>query len=79
MIDSHQLSYVNLQAALVRYAIDQKHFSGAFAISNALLDGDLLNTTSYFTNATGLRAYFNYLQTNEPSHQSDYVSFFTKC
>ena len=41
------------------------------------MDGDLINTTSYFTNVTGLKAYFNYLQTDEPSTYSNYVKFIT--
>ncbi|CAF3839183.1 unnamed protein product [Rotaria sp. Silwood1] len=62
-IDNEQLFYVNLQSDLVRYAISQKRFSDASKISDSLFYGDLMNT-SYLTNVTGLRAYYNYLQTD---------------
>ncbi|UJR14735.1 hypothetical protein I4U23_001727 [Adineta vaga] len=77
LIDSNQLFYINLQADLIRYAISQKRFSDAFMISDALIDGDLINTTSYFTNVTGLRAYFNYIKTDESPSISNYVKFIT--
>ena len=77
MIDAEQLFYINLQASLIRLAISEKRFGDAFVISDALIDGDLINTTSYFTNATGLRAYYNYLQTNESPSLSNYVKFVT--
>ena len=78
MIDSEQLFYVNLQADLIRYAISQQRFADAFALSDSLIDGDLINTTSYFTNATGLRSYFNYLQTDSPANIVNYVKFITQ-
>ena len=77
MIDNNQLFYINLQSDLVRYAISQKRFSDAFMISDSLIDGDLINTTSYFTNVTGLRAYFNYIQTDVSPSLSTYVTFIT--
>ena len=77
MVDSNQLFYINLQSDLIRYAISQKRFTDAFRISDALMDGDLINTTSYFTNVTGLRAYFNYIQTDMPPSMSYYVKFVT--
>ncbi|CAF1151185.1 unnamed protein product [Rotaria sordida] len=77
LIDDNQLFYINLQSDLVRYAISQKRFSDAFTISDSLIDGDLINTTSYFTNVTGLRAYYNYLQTDVSSSISNYVKFIT--
>ncbi|CAF4025957.1 unnamed protein product [Adineta steineri] len=77
LIDDNQLFYINLQSDLIRYAISQKRFTDAFTLSDSLIDGDLINTTSYFTNVTGLRAYFNYIQTGEPSSFSNYVSFIT--
>jgi carboxypeptidase C (cathepsin A) len=46
-------------------------------ISDSLIDGDLINTTSYFTNVTGLRAYFNYIQTDVSPSTLNYVSFIT--
>jgi vitellogenic carboxypeptidase-like protein len=46
-------------------------------ISDSLIDGDLINTTSYFTNVTGLRAYFNYIQTDESPSILNYVPFIT--
>ncbi|CAF1384256.1 unnamed protein product [Adineta ricciae] len=77
LVDSNQLFYIDLQSDLIRYAISQKRFTDAFKISDALMDGDLINTTSYFTNVTGLRAYFNYIQTDMPPSMSYYVKFVT--
>ncbi|CAF3984643.1 unnamed protein product [Rotaria sp. Silwood1] len=77
LIDDNQLFYINLQSDLVRYAISQKRFTDAFTISDSLIDGDLINTTSYFSNVTGLRAYYNYIQTDVSSSLSNYVKFIT--
>ncbi|CAF1399745.1 unnamed protein product [Rotaria sp. Silwood1] len=75
-IDNEQLFYVNLQSDLVRYAISQKRFSDASKISDSLFYGDLMNT-SYLTNVTGLRAYYNYLQTDVTPNMNNYVKFIT--
>ncbi len=77
MIDSNQLFYINLQSDLIRYAISEQRFTDAFKLSDSLIDGDLINTTSYFTNVTGLKAYFNYLQTDVSPSISNYVKFIT--
>ncbi|CAF1151380.1 unnamed protein product [Rotaria sordida] len=76
LIDSEQLFYVNLQSDLVRYAISQKRFSDASKISDSLFYGDL-NNTSYLTNVTGLRAYYNYLQTDVTPNMNNYIKFIT--
>ena len=62
----------------MRYAIEQKQYIDAFHIFDALLNGDLLNTTSYFYNVTGIRNYFNYLLTEAPEDQGYYASFITQ-
>ncbi|CAF2124066.1 unnamed protein product [Rotaria magnacalcarata] len=77
LIDENQLFYIDLQSKLVRYAISQQRYTDAFTISDLLIDGDLINTTSYFRNVTGLRAYYNYLQTDESPSLSNYVKFIT--
>ena len=61
----------------MRYAIREGRYSDAFTLSDSLIDGDLINTTSYFTNVTGLRAYYNYLQTDISPSLSNYVKFIT--
>jgi len=61
----------------MRYAIEQEQYIDAFHIFDALLNGDLINTTSYFYNVTGIKNYFNYLLTNEPEDQGYYVPFIT--
>jgi vitellogenic carboxypeptidase-like protein len=78
LIDSEQLFYINLQAELVRQAIREKRFADAFTISDSLIDGDLINTTSFFTNATGLKAYYNYIQTDESPSFMNYAKFLTQ-
>jgi len=60
----------------MRYAIEQERYIDAFHLFDALLNGDLLNTTSYFYNVTGIRNYFNYLQ-ESPDDQGYFVSFIT--
>ncbi len=39
------------------------------------LEGDLINTTSYFQNVTGLKNYFNYLITNSPPEFEYYQKY----
>ncbi|CAF0748732.1 unnamed protein product, partial [Didymodactylos carnosus] len=77
LIDSHQLSFFQLQTLLGRYAIEQGRYVDAFHIFDSLLNGDLLNTTSYFYNVTGIKNYFNYLLSNEPEDEGYYVPFIT--
>ena len=77
MIDSEQLFYINLQSSLIRFAISEKRFGDAFTLSDSLIDGDLINTTSYFSNVTGLRAYYNYIQTSESPSQMNFAKFVT--
>ena len=61
----------------MHYAIEQERYIDAFHLFDALLNGDLLNTTSYFYNVTGIRNYFNYLLTEAPEDQGYFVSFIT--
>lgn len=72
-----QLNYIEQQSSLVLDAIRQQHYTDAFKISDALIDGDLINTTSYFRNVTGFHAYYNYLQTDVSPSLSNYVKFIT--
>ncbi|UJR14733.1 hypothetical protein I4U23_001725 [Adineta vaga] len=78
LIDMTQKAYVDLQTALMRYAIEQQRYIDAFHIFDALLNGDLLNTTSYFYNVTGIKNYFNYLLTDEPQDQGYFIPFVTR-
>ncbi len=78
MIDAVQKEHVDLQTSLMRYKIEQQQYIDAFHIFDELLNGDLINTTSYFYNVTGIRNYFNYLLTNEPVDQGYYVPFITR-
>ncbi|CAF0918874.1 unnamed protein product [Rotaria sordida] len=78
LIDQTQKTYVDLQTALMRYNIEQKNYIEAFHLFDALMNGDLINTTSYFYNVTGIKNYFNYLTTNEPEDQGYFVSFITR-
>jgi len=77
LIDQFQKTYFDLQTSLMRYAIEQERYIDAFHLFDALLNGDLLNTTSYFYNVTGVKNYFNYLLTQEPEDQGYYVRFIT--
>ncbi|CAF3370797.1 unnamed protein product [Rotaria sp. Silwood2] len=78
LIDLTQKAYVDLQTALMRYAIEQGQYIDAFRLFDALLNGDLINTTSYFYNVTGIKNYFNYLLTDEPEDQGYFVPFVTR-
>ncbi|CAF3913418.1 unnamed protein product [Rotaria sp. Silwood1] len=78
LVDLSQKAYVDLQTALMRYAIEQGRYIDAFHLFDALLNGDLLNTTSYFYNVTGIKNYFNYLLTDEPEDQGYFVPFVTR-
>ncbi|MCC7160054.1 MAG: hypothetical protein IT281_11050 [Ignavibacteria bacterium] len=62
----------------MRYAIEQERYLDAFRLFDALLNGDLLNTTSYFYNVTGIKNYFNYLLTDAPEEQGYFVPFITR-
>ncbi|CAF0887522.1 unnamed protein product [Rotaria sordida] len=78
LIDQTQKTYVDLQTALMRYNIEQKNYIEAFHLFDALMNGDLINTTSYFYNVTGIKNYFNYLTTNEPEDQGYFIPFITR-
>lgn len=78
MIDENELFYIEVQSKLIRYAISQQRYKDAFTISDSLIDGDLINTTSYFRNVTGLKAYYNYIETDAPASLSNYVAFITR-
>ncbi|CAF3109717.1 unnamed protein product [Rotaria socialis] len=78
LIDLNQKAYVDLQTALMRYAIEQERYIDAFHYFDALLNGDLINTTSYFYNVTGIKNYFNYLLTDEPEDEGFFVPFVTR-
>lgn len=77
LIDLNQKAYFDLQTSLIRYSLEQGKYVEAFQILDALLDGDLTNTTSYFTNVTGINTDCNYLLTNEPIDQSFFIPFIT--
>ena len=62
----------------MRYYIEQGRYIDAFHQFDSLLNGDLLNTTSYFYNVTGIKNYFNYLETELPEEQNNFVSFVTR-
>lgn len=62
----------------MRYAIEQERYLDAFRLFDSLLNGDLLNSTSYFYNVTGIKNYFNYLQTDIPKDQAYFVPFITR-
>ena len=69
---------MDLETSLMRYKIEQGLYVDAFHIFDSLLNGDLINTTSYFYNVTGIRNYFNYLLTNEPEDQGYFIPFVTR-
>ena len=62
----------------MRFAIEQERYIDAFHLFDALLNGDLLNTTSYFYNVTGITNYFNYLTPEGSSDEGDFAAFITR-
>ena len=62
----------------MRYYMEQEKYVDAFHLFDALLNGDLLNTTSYFYNVTGIKNYFNYLLTDLPEDQGYFGEFVTQ-
>ncbi|CAG2122037.1 unnamed protein product, partial [Medioppia subpectinata] len=61
LLDENQRDYVNGETNKAVHYIDQQNYLEAFKIFDYLLNGDLINTTSYFTNVTGLTFYYNFL------------------
>lgn len=54
--------------------IQNKEYAKAFQVFDNLLNGDLNNHSSLFKNVTGFDDYFNFLYTNNPSNEIDYMS-----
>ncbi len=62
----------------MRWNIEQGRYVEAFHIFDSAINGDLINTTSYFYNVTGINDSYNYLLTNDPEDENYYISFITR-
>lgn len=59
--------------------IKQKKFNDAFESFDTLLNGDLIDGKSIFTNMTGFKFYFNYLHTKDYTAYEDFGPMIQKC
>ena len=59
----------------MRYNVRKERYADAFLLFDALMDGTMSNTTSFFYNATGIKYYNNFLHTHEPIDQTYYIPF----
>ena len=74
-IDQNEKAYVDSQIAIMQYNVRQRRYLDAYLLFDALMDGSVSNTTSFFYNATGIKYYNNYLHTHEPIDQTYYIPF----
>lgn len=75
LLDENQANFfISEQNKAVKLIADGEYFE-AFKIFDFLLNGDLINTTSYFTNVTGMKFYYNFLYTNGPDDFNYYPSY----
>lgn len=75
LIDELQREYFKKQEELAVKYIDAKQFDKAFDVFDYLLNGDLINGSSYFKNATGLSFYFNFIADAEaPSYFDKFLT-----
>lgn len=62
LIDSNEQAIFRAEEDKGREFIKNKQWLEAFNVFDTLLNGDTINGSSYFTNATGFHFYFNYLK-----------------
>ncbi|RWR99926.1 putative serine carboxypeptidase CPVL-like protein, partial [Dinothrombium tinctorium] len=74
LVDELQRQHFIREQKKVVDHIKSGRYSDAFYTFDALLNGDF-TSPSYFTNASGLTFYFNYLFTNEPKSFSYYTKY----
>lgn len=75
LLDENQRNFFNQEEQKAVQLIAKQQFFEAFKIFDFLLNGDLINTTSYFTNITGLTFYYNFLMSKSPDEFSYYPSY----
>mgnify|MGYP002715439822 FL=1 len=75
LIDEKQLALFKEQQQLTLSKIKSKSYLEAFKVWDQLLNGDLINGTSYFYNYTGLKFYYNYLYTIQPDDFNYYSGY----
>jgi vitellogenic carboxypeptidase-like protein len=75
LIDENQKKFFNSEEQKAVKLIENGKYFEAFKIFDFLLNGDLIKTTSYFTNITGLTFYYNFLYTTAPDDFSYYSSY----
>ena len=77
-IDQNEKDYIDSQIAIMQYAVRKGRYTEAFLLFDALINGAVVNTTTYFYNVTGIKDYYNYLHTLEPIDQKYFIPFITQ-
>ncbi|XP_061442030.1 probable serine carboxypeptidase CPVL [Rhineura floridana] len=72
LVDDKQREFVQQQTDLVAIYIQQKKWREAFEVFDVLLNGDQIETPSYFQNWTGCSNYYNFMDCQEPADQEYY-------
>ncbi|KAI2801658.1 hypothetical protein BLOT_009472 [Blomia tropicalis] len=75
LLDERERDYFNMEQSKAVQYIDNRQFYKAFQVFDYLLNGDLVNGSSYFMNSTGINFYFNFLMDRQPKDFDYYVKF----
>ena len=75
LLDENQRDFFNSEEKKAVKYIENGQYFDAFKIFDFLLNGDLINGTSYFTNITGLTFYYNFLLSTAPDDFSYYSKY----
>ncbi|XP_054157691.1 venom serine carboxypeptidase-like [Oppia nitens] len=75
LIDENQRDFVVNEENKAKNFIKKGQYIDAFNIFDRLINGDLINTTTYFTNITGFTNYYNFLQDSEPEPLTYYFKY----
>ncbi|XP_054156696.1 probable serine carboxypeptidase CPVL [Oppia nitens] len=75
LLDENQRDFFNAEENKAVDYINKEQYFEAFKIFDLLLNGDLINSTSYFTNSTGLTFYYNFLMGSAPEEFGYYPKY----
>ncbi|KAF2347083.1 Peptidase S10 serine carboxypeptidase, partial [Trinorchestia longiramus] len=75
LLDEVQRNMFRQKQVVTRTLIAKRLWRDAFLSFDHLLNGDTINTSSTFTNATGLTFYYNYLVEKEPADMGYYIEY----
>lgn len=75
MVDEKEATVFHAEENKITDLIRNKQYYEAFEVLDSLIGGDLINTTSYYTNVTGSSFYFNILYSQQPEEFNYYNSY----